>query len=80
MYIKCERLNTCTFILTQLCPLLSLPLLYTPTSFQVVEADTDELGTSDPTTTLVLVVPAGAMVRVTDAERQPAVTSADDHP
>ena len=56
------------------------PLLYTPTSFQVIEATDEDASLRDPTRTLVLVVPAGAMVRITDAARQPAITTHESHP
>ena len=61
-------------------PGCSTPLLYTPTSFQVIEAADESLDYQDPTSTLVLVVPAGAMVRITDSTRQPAITCPESHP
>ena len=59
-------------------PECSTPLLYAPTSFQIMKADSECDDLSDPTRTLV--VPAGASVRVTDSERQPAITDAASHP
>jgi hypothetical protein len=61
-------------------PGCSIPLLYTPTSLQAVEVETEDAMVCDPSSSLVLVVPAGAQVRITDYERQPSVTTADDHP
>jgi hypothetical protein len=61
-------------------PVCDTPLLYTPTSFQVIEATDEDASLRDPTRTLVLVVPAGAMVRITDAARQPAITHHESHP
>ena len=54
-------------------------LLYAPTSFQIIQLDDEECTLHDPTKTLVMVLPKGAMARVTDPDRQPMVTAADDH-
>ena len=61
-------------------PGCSTPLLYTSTSLQAVEAESEDAMVNDPSNSLVLVVPAGAQARITDYERQPSVTTADDHP
>ena len=55
------------------------PLLYCPTSFQAVQDDGDEAQLEDLTHNLVLVVPSGAAVRLTDASQQPAAADAS-HP
>ena len=61
-------------------PQCSHPLLYAPTSFQLIQLDDTDATLEDPTKTLVLVTPKGAMVRITSADRQPVQVSAEDHP
>ena len=59
----------------------NIPLLFCPTTFQVLTAATSDGPLEDLTTTLVMVVPKNAEVRVTDSDRQPAVTAVGDpHP
>ena len=61
-------------------PGATVPLLFTPSTLQLVLPDDSEDGSwNDPTKTLVMVVPKGAMVRVTDSDRQPMVIETNDH-